>query len=107
MKFILYDFPEAARTKRFENSLYHRCVELSSEYRHVLQGRINIESARLPEHDGPQTVLVYCKKSKQKGFMMLSRDEVMLTLEIAAALQDIASECGIEIPDVEPVMQIH
>ena len=106
MRFIVYDFPDAARTPEFESDLYEACVELSKEYSRLTRKKITIDAEW--RTDSPETMVVLCKKPKSRRRpQMLSRQEVMLTLEIATAIEEIAEELGIPIPDTEPVMQIH
>jgi hypothetical protein len=106
MRFIIYDFPDEARTTAFARDLYQICVDLGRAYSHIIDNKLIID---MELHTGsPQTMVVLCKKPQGPATpQMLNGEEVMLTLGIAAAIEEIAERHGIEVPDTEPVMQIH
>jgi hypothetical protein len=104
MRFIIYDFPAPTnRSVEFERDLYEACCELCGRYSSITHGNLVIDVKKRTL--APTTMIVICKKSRQR--QILSDGEVMLTLEIAALIEDLTLKHGIASLETEPVTKIH
>jgi len=100
---VIHNFPDWAYEEPCYEQFCIKCQGLFDEYlKHRGRGDIFVQTYSGVE--ATEELMVVFRKAE---WGMLDEDDVILMLEIAAVLADLAEEYNLDLADFDPVLQVH